>query len=146
MPGQEKRLMRVVLDANVLISAFLFEKRLGNIVKLIEQGEIIPCFVVYTFQEFQNVLAYDKFKPLLKASEIKTEEIVRDIQNQGIILDDPKIVPDATSDAPDNYVLAAAKLSDAEFIVTGDKLLLSLKNFESTPIITSQEFLQKFRY
>jgi putative PIN family toxin of toxin-antitoxin system len=138
--------MRVVLDTNILISAFLFEKRLGKIVKLIEQGVVIPCFVVYTFREFQKVLGYEKFKSLLEASGTDVEEIVRQMQNQGIILNDPEIVPNATPDAPDNYVLVAAKISDAECIVTGDKLLLSLKDFELIPIITPQEFLQKFTY
>lgn len=136
--------MRVVLDTNVLISAFLFEKRLGKIVRLIEQGVIIPCFVVYTFREFQNVLNYEKFGSLLKASNTDIGEIVRQVQDRGIILQDPKIIPDAVLDGPDNYVLAAAKLSTAEFIVTGDKPLLALKNFEGSPIITPQEFLQKF--
>ncbi len=137
--------MRAVLDTNVLISAFLFEKRLGKIVRLIEQGVIIPCFVVYTFQEFQSVLGYEKFKPVVKASGIDVGEIIRQMQDRGIILNDPKIVPNVTPDTPDNYVLAAAKLSEAQFIVTGDKLLLSLKNFEGISIITPQEFLQKFR-
>ena len=56
--------MRVVLDTNVLISAFLFGGRLGRIVKLIEQGQIVPCFIISTFEELRKVLAYEKFEPI----------------------------------------------------------------------------------
>ena len=48
--------MRVVLDTNVLVSAFLFEQRLGKFVQLIEQGAVTPCFVVRTFKELTTVL------------------------------------------------------------------------------------------
>lgn len=135
--------MRVVLDTNVLISAFLFEKRLGKIVELIEQGVITPCFVVHTFREFQNVLGYEKFKPLLEASHITIDKIVEDMHAKSIILDDPKNIPHLTSDTGDNYVLAAAKSAQAVCIVTGDKLLLSLKYFSGVPIIAPKKFLDK---
>lgn len=136
--------MKVVLDTNVLISAFLFEKRLGKIVELIEQGVITPCFVVSTFQEFQNVLSYKKFEALIKTAQITIEEIIQQMHGQSVILDDPKIIPSITADTPDNFVLAAAKLANAKYIVTGDKLLLSLKNFETIPIITPQKLLKSY--
>jgi len=53
--------MRVVLDTNILVSAFLFEKQLGGLVKLIEQGQIVPCFIVATFNEFRKALVNEKF-------------------------------------------------------------------------------------
>lgn len=135
--------MRVVLDTNVLISAFLFEKRLGKIVKLIERGTITPCFIMYTFQEFQNVLGYEKFKPLLKAAHTITDEIVESIQGKSLILDNPENIPSATSDIPDNYILAAAQLAEAAYIVTGDKQLLALHEFKNIPIVSPQKFIKQ---
>ena len=49
-------------------------------------------------------------------------------------------------DPKDSYLLALAEASQAEFLVTGDKQLLSLKQHQSTRIITAAamvEFLQE---
>ncbi len=135
--------MRAVLDTNVLVSAFLFEKRLGRITKLIEQVAVTPCFIVSTFQEFVNVLGYEKFVPVFQAAKVTAAQIVEDIHNKSIILDDPKTIPTILPDNnPDNYILAAAVAGGAKFIVTGDKLLLNLKEFQGIPIITAQQFLK----
>ena len=56
-------------------------------------------------------------------------------------MDDPKVMPSVISDTPDNYVLAAAKVAEATRIVTGDKLLLAVQQFEGITIITPKEFL-----
>ncbi|WP_267921634.1 putative toxin-antitoxin system toxin component, PIN family [Nostoc favosum] len=46
-------------------------------------------------------------------------------------------------DAKDNYLLALAKDSDANFLLTGDQDLLEITKFETTEIITYKEFLLK---
>ena len=123
--------MKVVLDTNVPISAFLFEKQPGKIVKFIQQGVVTPCFIVSTFQELQNVLAYEKFAPVFITAKTTASQIVENIQNKSVISDDPEIIPDVIPDKnPDNYILAAAVAGDVKFIVTGDKVLLGLKKFQ----------------
>lgn len=137
--------MRVVLDTNVLVSAFLFAQRLGRLVRLIEQGAITPCFVVSTFRELETVLRDKKFAPLFASTRKSVDQILEDLQGRSVILDDPKVIPDVTADPPDNYVLAAAKLASAVCVVTGDKLLLAVRQFENIPIITPKEFLYTWR-
>jgi uncharacterized protein len=44
-------------------------------------------------------------------------------------------------DEDDNFLLALAKDSKADFLITGDKDLLVLKQFENTSILTLTEFL-----
>ncbi|MFP4009802.1 MAG: putative toxin-antitoxin system toxin component, PIN family [Spirulinaceae cyanobacterium] len=46
-------------------------------------------------------------------------------------------------DEKDNFLLALAKDSQAEFIITGDADLLILKEFEGTKIVTYQNFLRQ---
>lgn len=46
-------------------------------------------------------------------------------------------------DEKDNYLLALAKDSQADFLITGDKDLLVLQQFESTKILTYQQFFQE---
>jgi predicted nucleic acid-binding protein len=42
----------------------------------------------------------------------------------------------------DNKFLAAAVVGRADYIVSGDKHLLSLEEFEGIPILNSRQFLQ----
>lgn len=80
----------------------------------------------------------------MKTANITAEEITEQLHGNSLILDNPKVIPTATSDTPDNYVLAAAQAAGAEFIVTGDKLLLALKRYENIPIISPQRFLRSY--
>jgi predicted nucleic acid-binding protein len=47
-------------------------------------------------------------------------------------------------DPDDNKVLEAALEANADFIVSGDKHLLNLKEFKGVRILTAKEFLDKF--
>jgi uncharacterized protein len=44
-------------------------------------------------------------------------------------------------DADDNHIIEAALAGNAEFVVTGDKDLLSLQQFEIVRFVTPHEFL-----
>ena len=45
-------------------------------------------------------------------------------------------------DVKDNYLLALSKDADADYLITGDKDLLVLKQFENTLIVTLPQFLE----
>jgi putative PIN family toxin of toxin-antitoxin system len=51
-------------------------------------------------------------------------------------------IPDIFSDKKDNYLLALSVISNAHYLVTGDKPLLDLKEYQGTRIITFAEFRQ----
>ncbi len=48
-------------------------------------------------------------------------------------------------DAKDNFILALARHSKADYLLTGDKDLLELKTFEGTKIIQPTEYMKKFK-
>lgn len=50
-----------------------------------------------------------------------------------------------TADPFDNHFLACALSSGASFIVSGNKHLLSLKNFKGIPILSPQQFLKRMK-
>jgi predicted nucleic acid-binding protein len=49
-------------------------------------------------------------------------------------------------DPSDNHVLACAKEASAQFIVTGDRHLLQLGQYESIKILTASSFLKMMRF
>ena len=50
--------------------------------------------------------------------------------------------PKVCRDPDDDYIVAAAVSADCDFLVTGDKDLLALKNFEDMKIVTPREFAE----
>jgi len=65
----KKEVVRVVLDANILVSALLFKGELLKIVDLWKRGRITPVVSRETFHEFMRVLEYPKFS--LTKTEIR---------------------------------------------------------------------------
>jgi putative PIN family toxin of toxin-antitoxin system len=53
----------------------------------------------------------------------------------------PQDVIPSTGDPEDDYVLATARVGQADYLVTGDRGLLSLQNHHGTSIVAPREFL-----
>ncbi len=72
----------------------------------------------------------------------KVDELIQILQNIGLFINITSEVS-LCRDPKDNYLLALAKDSGANFLVTGDQDLLVIKRFENTEIVTYQELLLK---
>jgi putative PIN family toxin of toxin-antitoxin system len=57
----------------------------------------------------------------------------------------PEPLTDVVRDADNNHVIAASLESRAQFIVTGDRDLLTLESFKGIPILTPTAFLDRLR-
>jgi putative PIN family toxin of toxin-antitoxin system len=139
--GQEKKkVIRVVLDTNVLVSALLFEGPLTSLVEGWKQGLFIPVFSRATFQEFKTVLSYPKFK--LSRGEIAAlleEEVlpffeVAEVQEE---------IRGVCRDPEDDKFVSCALAGSADWIISGDWDLLALKKFRSLRILKPSDFLRR---
>lgn len=139
--GEKKKLRRVVLDTNVLVSALLFRGELSRIVDLWENGSIVPIISRETFEEFRRVLAYEKFA--LTGDEINT--IIREnILPFFEVVDINETIKGACKDRDDDKFLSCAVSAGADYVVSGDKALCDLGKFRSIKIITPVKFLKMF--
>jgi putative PIN family toxin of toxin-antitoxin system len=139
--GKEKKVRRVVLDTNVLISALLFRGESSKLVGLWEKGAIIPVISRETFEEFKKVLAYPKFS--LAGEEIKAV-IEENILPFFEVVDITDKVAGVCRDPDDEKFLSCAVSASADFIVSGDKDLCDLKSHKSVRIIRLSEFIGMF--
>jgi len=132
--------MRLILDTNILLSALL--SPLGAPAKLLDAWErkvftLAACEELIA--ELRDVAGRPFFRARLRASAAELlaaglrdfSFFCRDLPS-GSIAPDPK----------DSYLLALAEASEAEFLVTGDKELLSLKQHKSTRIITPAAMIE----
>jgi len=136
-----KKIIRVVLDANVLISALLFKGKLSRIVELWQKGEMIPIISKETFDELRIVLEYPKFS--LSRAEIKLL-IENEILPFFEVVSVSKPVKGACRDPGDDKFISCAISANAECIVTGDKDLSDLKKYQSVRIIHASDFIKIF--
>jgi putative PIN family toxin of toxin-antitoxin system len=136
-----KKIIRVVLDTNVLISALLFKGELSRIVGLWQKGKIIPVISKETFDELRTVLEYSKF--FLSRVEIKSM-IAHEILPFFEVVNVSKHVKGTCRDPEDDKFISCAISASVDWIVTGDKDLSDLKKYQSIRIIHASDFVKMF--
>jgi putative PIN family toxin of toxin-antitoxin system len=136
-----KKIIRVVLNTNVLISALLFKGELSRIVGLWQKGKIIPIISRETFDELRTALEYPKFS--LSRAEIKLL-IEHEILPFFEVADVSKHVKGVCRDPGDDKFISCAISASADCIVTGDKDLSDLKKYQSVRIVHASDFIKMF--
>ena len=128
--------MKVVLDTNVLISAFLSDGVCSRILRRARNREFAFVLCGPVIEEFSRILK-DKFQ--FNNAEISFfTAVVSEAAHETSRPGEP--VPCICRDASDDYVLACAAEAKADFIVTGDDDLLSLESYGKTKIIRPRDF------
>lgn len=128
---------RVVFDTNIFLSAFIFG---GNPEKLFELARAKKLHL-FTSPSILTEFA-DRLRDKFGWSE---EDIVEAIKTVGYSSELVKPVRRLTilEDDPDNRILECAVEAEVDFIVSGDKHLLSLKEHEGIKIISAKELLSE---
>ena len=130
--------MRVVLDANTLVSAILSPH--GPPRRLLDdaRAQVFElCSSPVLMAELLDVVSREKFAQRLAAAGLTPIGIVGEIRRLATMAtptDVPRVVVD---DADDDHVLACALTAQADFIVSGDKHLLKLGGqYQGIAIVT----------
>lgn len=129
--------VRVVCDTNILISALISPGGSPDkVVSLARTGQIELYVSSFIMDEFERVLT-QKFNYDQDEVKRRSDRIV----NISTVVDPSETVAVVSADEPDNRVLECALVATADFIVSGDKHLLELGDFQQIPIIRAAELL-----
>ncbi|MEG3845110.1 putative toxin-antitoxin system toxin component, PIN family [Microcoleus sp. herbarium14] len=133
----EKQKIKVIIDTNLWIS-FLIGKELANLKQLIVDRTIQVVLCEQIIEEINLVTQRPKLQKYFPAT--KVQELLELLRIIGLWIE---VISEVSicRDAKDNYLLALAKDSQADFLITGDGDLLTLVNFEGTKISTYKDFL-----
>ncbi|MGF1542022.1 MAG: putative toxin-antitoxin system toxin component, PIN family [Pleurocapsa sp.] len=131
--------IKVIVDTNLWIS-FLIGKELSSLKLLLTEQTIQPVLCEQLIEEIILVTQRPKLQKYFPQS--KVQELISLLKVIGFSVEIKSRVS-ICRDSKDNYLLSLAKDSQADFLITGDRDLLSLEKFESTTIVTYQDFLQK---
>ncbi len=134
--------MHVVLDANVLVSALISPRGApGAILAAWEKERFDLLVSPATLDELGRVLHYPKIQQKYKLPADKLEQFLRSITSQAVLVNPAQELAIITADPAGNRYLECAKAGDAAYLVTGDKHLLDLAEFEGTVILPPAGFL-----
>ena len=126
--------MKAVLDANVIIAAFAGRGLCNALLELcVANDEIILC---------EEILADVREKLVLKIKIPRQQaaEIDRYLRAHSTIVAPAPTPANACRDADDLPVLGAAVVAHADFLITGNEDLLTLKAYASIPIVTPRQY------
>ena len=133
---------RVVLDTNVIISAFFWSGHPRTIYDLIREKKILMLMSSDTENELIKVLGYSKFGlspkeilPFIKSLRSNAEYVITSSKVSAI-----------TVDFSDNVFLDCAIDGRADYIISGDKHLLNLGLYKGIHILRAKDFLLKEGY
>ena len=131
---------KVVIDSNVLVSAFGWHGRPEEVVKLATTGKIANFTSMEMLSELARVISY----PKLRFPESLQAEIIETVFTSSSLVTVSAPLNVINSDPADNRVLECAIAASVDFIISGDKHLLDLKKFKDIEIVTPEDFLLKY--
>ena len=129
-------MIRVVLDTNIYISALMFGGRPGTVFELTMLGAFVTLISIPLLEELEEklILKFEVAPPdaaAIRERILRVADVVRPRRELRVIEADPD----------DDRVLECAIEATADFIVTGDRHLLKLRNYGKSKILTAREFL-----
>ena len=132
--------MRVILDTNVLLSAFIrVDSKPYKVVQAWLDGMFDLVSSADQIEEVARASRYPRVRELIGPAEIGW--LVNRIRDRALMIERPPKV-DASPDPADNFLLGMAQAGSAAFLVTGDKTgLLAIRQHRKTRIISVTEFV-----
>lgn len=122
-------MLKVVFDTNVYISALSFpDSKAEEAYILAVNGEV----ELYTSVPILTETA-GKLREKFQWNDDRITAVIRHISRTAAVIK-PRLKLNILTDEPDNRILECAEEIKADLIVTGDKHLLSLKEYKGTGI------------
>lgn len=137
--------MRVVVDANVFVSALLSRKGSpGRVVTRLVEGGHTFLISQKTMTELRRIVQYPKIRKVLKLSDNEIEKFISSVELLAEEVD-TTFVPSGLEcrDPDDIEYLNVAVLGHAECVVSGDKDLLVLERVQDIPVLTPVQLLNR---
>jgi putative PIN family toxin of toxin-antitoxin system len=132
--------MRIVLDTNVFISGIFFTGPPYQILKAWRDGRVQLLVSPSILDEYQRIGAelalqfWDvDLKPFLDLLTVQAEIVLA-----------PTLPPVIRDDPSDDKFLEAAVAGNASYIISGDKHLLTLSEFQGIQILKPRDFAQRY--
>lgn len=134
-------MVTVVIDTNVLISALVGHGKPKVLVtKLLAEHVTVTSREMLA--ELADVLSRVKF---LEIKNVQVKAFLSILVSKSVLVKPRRHIRVIAEDPDDDVVLNTALTGKADYIVTGDKHLLNLKEFRGIGIVTVKEMIELLR-
>ena len=131
--------MKLVVDTNVLVSAFLWQGTPGRLVELVGENECQIYTSRELLDELSEVLHRKKLAKQVQATGLTAAQMLLNYRRLATVVTAHQLAQQVSRDADDDAVLACALTAHAKLIVSGDTDLLVLKQFQNMRIVTAAQ-------
>ena len=132
--------MKAVVDTNVAVSGLLWNGPPNQILRWARQGVLKVLASEETTAELRRVVQYGRFAHRLATLETSPAEVFAYFMNLILFVPTPEFIPKQIIEDPfDNFFLELASENKAHLIISGDKHLLDLKEYNHIQIVTPSE-------
>jgi len=136
-------MLRVVLDANVFVSAVLKpQSNLAKILEWVKEGKIKLVISGDILSEIRSVLLYPKIKKRHCRTPKEVEKFLKKTVRISFITSGRVRVEEIKDDPEDNKYLSAALEGKADFIMSGDHHLKDIRIYQGIRILDPAPFLK----
>ncbi len=142
MPSSKKHAPKAVLDANVWVSALLWGGKPVEIIKASEQGKVRLVASEEILREISQVLNYPKLRKVYEVEDMRHEELIEAVLKVVQFVQVSRRVKVVLEHPADDKFLECALEAKADYVVSGDKHLLRVDNFEKIKVVSVREFLE----
>lgn len=131
--------MRVVVDTNVWLSDLTLPRSVpGHIVRAASSAVITVVSSEPMLQELRLALNYRKLRPRIPLSDTELERYLAELRYLVELVDVSNTRARVSRDHGDDIVLATFVAAQADYLLSGDAALLSLR--DQYPVLTPREF------
>jgi len=134
---------RLVLDTNVLVSAFLWQVTPGRLIELASEQDVQLFTSRALLQELAATLDKRKLSKYVLATGLTAEQMLINYRGLAAVVVTRQLDARVSRDADDDAVLACARAARADLIVSGDDDLLSLRHFQGISIVTIAQAVRR---
>jgi hypothetical protein len=136
--------MRIALDTNVLVSAFISKRgqpaRLLDILLTFPEIQLVSSNSI--LEELRDVLSREEVKERFHYSTRDIKSFVRAVRSVSVVVKIKSNFKVIAGDPKDDVVLNTAHDAKADYIVSGDHHLRELKGFKGIKIVNPNRMMR----
>ena len=138
-------MLKAVLDTNVFVSSLLVKAGLSaQVLDAWRERQYLLVISPSIISEIRATLNYPRIRRKYAITDEEVEQLVALLEQDGLLVPgEADVAGSIPQDPTDEMVLACAVEVQAGLIVSGDRHLLDLAAYQSIPILTVRQFLER---
>lgn len=134
-------MIRAVLDANILVSAILVPAGIPARILLAAFAGLFACSASEAIiSEVLTTIGRDRVRRRYRVDPSWLSQVRRFLESRPVLVPITATVQGVASHPEDDLILATAVSAQADYLVTGDRQLLALGQYQGVRIVTPRDF------